>query len=47
MDEESPIDDAASLAQACGGRFFFDTETGMYYYKNAFEYATGESATSQ
>jgi hypothetical protein len=47
MDEESPIDDAASLAQACGGRFFFDTQSGMYYYKNAFEYATGTSATSQ
>lgn len=47
MDKESPIEDASMLAQACGGRFFFDTETGMYYYRNAFEFATGVGGTSQ
>lgn len=47
MDKESPIEDAAMVAQACGGRFFFDTETGMYYYRNAFEFAVGVGGTSQ
>lgn len=47
MDKDSPIEDSAMLAQACGGRFFFDTETGLYYYRNAFEFATGPGGTSQ
>lgn len=47
MDKDSPIDDAAMVAQACGGRFFFNTEDGLYYYKNAFEFATGVGGTSQ
>ncbi len=47
MDKESPIEDASMLAQACGGRFFFNTEDGYYYYRNAFEFATGVGGTSQ
>lgn len=47
MDKDSPIEDAAMVAQACGGRFFFNTEDGLYYYKNAFEFATGVGGTSQ
>jgi len=47
MDKDSPIEDAAMVAQACGGRFFFNTEDGLYYYKNAFEFARGDGGTSQ
>lgn len=47
MDKDSPIEDAAMVAQACGGRFFFNTEDGLYYYRNAFEFATGVGGTSQ
>lgn len=47
MDKESPLEDAYMLATACGGRFYYNTEDGMFYYRNAFEFATGVGGTSQ
>ena len=47
LDSESPIEDCWRLAAACGGRFYFDTETGKFYYKNAEFYGFGVSGTSQ
>lgn len=47
LEKESPIEDAWLLAAACGGRFFFNSENGMFYYKNAYGYGKDRSATSQ
>jgi hypothetical protein len=47
LDKESPVEDCWLLAAACAGRFFFNSEDGLFYYKNAFEYATGTGGTSQ
>ena len=35
LDSESPIEDCWKLAAACCGRFYYNTEDGKYYYKNA------------
>lgn len=35
LDGESPIEDCWKLASACCGRFYYNTEDGKYYYKNA------------
>lgn len=47
MDKDSPLEDAYMLAIACGGRFYYNTEDGLFYYRNAFEFATGVGGTSQ
>ncbi len=47
LDKESPIEDAWMLAAACSGRFYYDSETGLFYYKNAFEFGKGVGGTSQ
>jgi len=35
LDSESPVEDCWKLAAACCGRFYYNTEDGKYYYKNA------------
>jgi hypothetical protein len=35
LESDSPIEDCWKLASACGGRFYFNTTDGKYYYKNA------------
>ncbi len=47
LEKESPIEDAWLLAAACGGRFYFNSEDGLFYYKNAYGFGKGKSATSQ
>lgn len=47
LEKESPIEDAWLLASACAGRFFYNAQDGLFYYKNAFEYGVGEGGTSQ
>lgn len=46
MDKDSPIEDSSTLAQSCGGRFFFNLADGLYYYKNAFEHANSPSVAT-
>ena len=40
LDNDSPIEDCWSIASACGGRFFYNSQDGKFYYKNAFYYGT-------
>lgn len=47
LDSESPIEDCWKLAAACGGRFYFNTSDGKFYYKNAEFYGFGVSGSSQ
>lgn len=47
LEKESPIEDAWLLSAACAGRFYFNSEDGLFYYKNAFAYGKGEGGTSQ
>lgn len=47
LDKESPIEDCWLLANACSGRFFYNANDGLLYYKNAFEYGKERGGTSQ
>lgn len=47
LDKESPIEDCWLVAQACSGRFYYDSNDGLFYYKNAFEFGKGRGGTSQ
>lgn len=47
LEKESPVEDAWLLSAACAGRFYFNSEDGLFYYKNAFAYGKGKSASSQ
>ena len=40
LDNDSPIEDCWSIASACGGRFFYNSEDEKFYYKNAFYYGS-------
>lgn len=47
LEKESPIEDAWLLASACNGRFYYNSEDGLFYYRNAFAYGKNDSAISQ
>ena len=47
LESDSPIEDAWNLASACGGRFFYNTSDGKYYYQNAQYLAFTPSSVSQ
>jgi len=40
LDNDSPIEDCWRIASACGGRFYYNSQDGKFYYKNAFYYAS-------
>ena len=40
LDNDSPIEDCWRIASACGGRFFYNSQDGKFYYKNAFYYGS-------
>lgn len=47
LESDSPIEDAWKLASACGGRFFYNTSDGKYYYQNAQFLAFPPASVSQ
>jgi hypothetical protein len=47
LDNDSALEDCWKVAAACGGRFYFNTNDGKYYYENMQAYAFGASGTSQ
>jgi hypothetical protein len=47
LDGESPLEDCWKVASACGGRFYYNTADGKYYYENMQQYGWGASGSSQ
>jgi len=47
LESDSPIEDAWKLAAACGGRFYYNTSDGKYYYQNAQYLGFVPSSVSQ
>lgn len=47
LDSESALEDCWRLAAACGGRFYFNTSDGKYYYENMQQFAYNFGGTSQ
>lgn len=47
MESDSPVEDCWNLASACGGRFFYNTSDGKYYYQNAQYFGFVPSSVSQ
>lgn len=47
LESDSPIQDCWKLAAACGGRFFYNTSDGKYYYQNAQYLGFVPSSVSQ
>ena len=47
LESDSPVEDCWKLAAACGGRFFYNTSDGKYYYQNAQYLGFVPSSVSQ